>query len=540
MRENTMGYQLRPPGNHMTRRRLLALAGGSIAASTIGPKRGAAWQTPEASPAAAAPAIADPPLPSTLAADASPEFGAVADALVEAMRRNRVPGTALGILFGDREEHATFGVASLNSLAPVSPDTLFQLGSLTKTHTASAIWSLADRGDVSIDAPVRTYIPELTLVDESVAAGVTIGNLLDHSAGWYGDEGFDTGDGDDAIARYVAERLPVLPQIFPLGAFASYNNAGFTLLGRLLEVATGTNYRAALENLLLGPLGLENSLLDHEAVLRRPYADGHLAMQINGHDALTVATPLWLPRSVDPAGGLWSTTRDVIRYARFHLAADESVAGHANIVSPESLLRMREPVLDAPGLGISLGRNWFVQEFEGIRLFQHNGDTLGFHTEFLVVPEHNFAFVLLTNGNGGALTAMEVLDAALALYPGLAGLSGRAGLTRSFLAPPDAPTVDLPTETIDEYIGHYEDPGTAISVASGDDGLEMTVETIIVPGTFQPAIQPLSPPAMPITFLGEDEAVAYGISRFPFVRDGEGNVGWVSSGLRLIPRIDGD
>jgi hypothetical protein len=334
--------------------------------------------------------------------------------------------------------------------------------------------------------------------------------------------------------------MPVLPQIFPLGTFTSYNNAGFTLLGRLIEVATGTHYGAALENLLLGPLGLEDSLLDHEAVLRRAYADGHLAMPVNGHDALTVATPLWIPRSVDPAGGLWATTRDVLRYARFHLSADGAIPGSANVVSPESLLRMREPVLDAPGLAISMARNWFVQEIEGIRLFQHNGDTLGFHTEFLAVPEHDFAFVLLTNSTGGGLTALEILDAALAAYPGLAGLSGKAGLTRSFFAPPDAQTVDLPSESIAEYVGQYADPGTAISVAAGDAGLEMTVETIIAPGTWQPAIQPMTPPPMPITFVGEDEAVAYGISRFPFVRDADGNVGWVSSGLRLIPRIAGD
>ena len=111
---------------------------------------------------------------------------------------------------------------------------------------------------------------------------VTVANLLDHSAGWYGDEGFDTGEDDDAIARYVAERLPPLPQLFPLGEFFSYNNAAFTLLGRLIEVATGTTYNAAMEHLLLGPLGLEDSLLDHEAVLQRPYADGHVAMPIKG------------------------------------------------------------------------------------------------------------------------------------------------------------------------------------------------------------------------------------------------------------------
>lgn len=150
----------------------------------------------------------------------------MAEVLVDAMRQHRIPGTALGILAGDREEHATFGVASLNSLEPVDPDTLFQIGSLAKTYTATVIWRLIDEGALALDAPVRTYIPDLRLRDEAIAAGVTVGNLLDHTAGWYGDEGFDTGEGDDALARYVAERLPQLPQLFPLGEFFSYKFHG--------------------------------------------------------------------------------------------------------------------------------------------------------------------------------------------------------------------------------------------------------------------------------------------------------------------------
>ena len=531
-----MAHQSSASHRPLSRRRMLTLAGGATAASLMRPANIAARQTPDATPAAATSTVADFPLPSTLAADASPEFRAVADALVEAMRRNLVPGTALGILFGDREEHATFGVASLNSLNPVTADTLFQIGSLTKTFTSTAIWRLIDEGALALDEPVRTYIPDLTLMDESVAAQVAISNLLDHSAGWYGDEGFDTGENDDAVARYVAERLPVLPQQFPLGAFFSYNNACFTLLGRLLEVATGTTYNAALENLLLGPLGLVDSLLDRDAIRQRPYVDGHFAMPINGRVALTVATPLWIPRSVDPAGGICSNTRDIIRYARFHLAAGNAVPGSANIVSPESLLQMQEPVLDAPGLAISMGRDWFVQEIEGIRLFQHNGDTLGQHTEFLAAPDLGFAFVLLTNSTGGTLTAMEVLDAALAAYPGLGAISGKAGLTHTFLAPPDAPKADLSPDELAEYAGTYADPGTVFTVENKDGSLQIGAESIEQPGTWQPAISPAPSPPTTLSFLSKDEGVLNGISRVPFVRNSDGKIGWIGSGGRLIPR----
>lgn len=433
------GVRMKPDptqSSQCSRRRVLSLAGGAAALAAVAPARRLAAQiTPVASPAAVgtpvagASVTAPSPMPSTLAADASPAFRAVADAMVAAMQQAGVPGAALGLLSGDREEHAAFGVASLSSMRPVTPDTLFQIGSLSKTYTGTAIWRLIDEGALGLDESVRTYIPDLRLMDEEVAAKVTVRNLLDHSAGWYGDEGFETGNGDDAIARYVAERLPRLPQIFPLGEFFSYNNAAFTLLGRLIEVVTGTTYGAALGSLLLGPLGLDESLLDRAAVLQRPYADGHIALPINGKPAVAMQSPLWIPRSADPAGGIWSTTRDLIRYARFHVARG-TVAGAANVVHPDSLRQMREPAMPIPGLPMQMGLDWFVQDVDGTRAFMHGGDTAGQHAELVAIPEQEFALVVLTNGQGGgALAAMAVLDAALAQIPALAPLAGRLGLT---------------------------------------------------------------------------------------------------------------
>jgi CubicO group peptidase (beta-lactamase class C family) len=535
-----------------SRRRVLSLAAGAAALAVAAPgRRIAAQVTPVASPVPIAGTASTPvadatsaapqlmPMPSTLAADASPAFRTVVEALVAAMQQFQVPGAAIGLLAGDREEHATVGLASLSSLQPVTPETLFQIGSLTKTYTATAVWRLIDDGVLALDAPVRTYIPELTLQDDAVAAEVTVANLLDHSAGFYGDEGFDTGDDDGAIARYVAERLPQLPQLFPVGAYFSYNNAAFQLLGRLLEVVTGTVYNAAVANLLLGPLGLDDSLLDHAEVLQRPYADGHIAMPINGHPALAVQTPLWIPRSVDPAGGIWSTTRDVLRYGRFHLGA-ETVTGAANVVSPESLLQMREPAIAIAGTAIQMGRDWFVQDVEGTRVFYHGGDTLGQHTDFYAIPEQRFVLVVLTNGQGGGSpAATAALDAALTQIPALAPLAGTIGLGPALLAPPDAQTVTLPADEVAAYAGRYADPGQVFTFAEQGEGLDLSLEQIIQPGALLPAIQPPPPPLTPITvaFLAEDVAVI-NQQRMPFVRDADGRVQWVSSGLRLVPRVD--
>ena len=397
-----------------SRRRVLSLAAGATALAVAAPARRIAAQvTPVASPVPAPATAGTPvagtataaqqplPMPSTLAADASPEFRAVAEALVAAMQQLQVPGAAIGLLAGDREEHATFGLASLSSLRPVTPETLFQIGSLTKTYTATAIWRLIDEGALALDAPVRTYIPELTLMDEAVAAEVTVANLLDHSAGLYGDEGFDTGDDDGAIARYVAERLPQLPQLFPLGAFFSYNNAAFTAPG----AADRGRHRHDLQRGHGEPPAGTPGPGGQPARPRRGAASAPMRMgtspcRSTGTPALAVQTPLWVPRSVDPAGGIWSTTRDVIRYGRFHLDAG-TVTGAANVVSPESLLQMREPAMAIPGTSMQMGRDWFVQDVAGTRVFYHGGDTLGQHTDFVAIPEQRFVLVVLTNGQGG-------------------------------------------------------------------------------------------------------------------------------------------
>jgi CubicO group peptidase (beta-lactamase class C family) len=111
------------------------------------------------------------------------------------------------------------------------------------------------------------------------------------------------------------ERLRTAPQLAPLGAFFSYNNTGFMLLGRLIEVVTGQIYRAAMQELVLDPLGQAESTFTPAEVERHSHALGHGS----GQQGMALVTPLNLPRNIDPAGCLWSTTRDQLRYARFHL-----------------------------------------------------------------------------------------------------------------------------------------------------------------------------------------------------------------------------
>ena len=527
----------------ISRRRALALAAtvASSAAATRLPLRSAAQATPEATVAIPAgtpvPGLATHPMPSTLAADASPAFQAVAEALVQAMQEHGVPGAAVGVLWGDREEHATFGVESLSSLRPVTDQTLFQIGSLTKTYPATVIWRLIDQGALSLDMPVRTWLPDLQLQDPEVAAQLTISNLLDHSAGFYGDDVYDTGTSDDYLARYVTERLPALPQEFPLGAYFSYNNVGFTTLGRLIEVTTGTTYNAAMGNLLFGPLGLGRTFLERSAVLEHPYADGHVTMPINGSVVTTVQLPLWLVRSADPAGGIWSTTRDVLRYARFHMASG-TVASPANIVSPESLTQMKEPALPIPGTSIWMGRDWFVWDIDGIRAIGHGGDTLGQHTDFFAVPEYGFAIAVLTNGQPGSAAAFAAVNAAVSQVPELAPLAGKLGLVPALVTPAEATPLNVPATELAEYAGRYANPDTTIDVTVQGEGLEFASTVTSEPDAWHPVLLPPAAHPGQLSLIEPNLAGIPGGAKVAFVRDADGRVRWVSAGLRLMPRAE--
>ena len=157
-----------------------------------------------------------------------------------------------------QETYACHGVTSVDNPLPVDQDTLYVLGSVTKTYTATALMRLVAEGRVELDAPVRRYVPELRLADEQAAAEVTVLNLLNHTSGLDWRIDVDTGEGDDALAREVA-KLAELKLVAPPGARASYSQAGYNLAGRIVEKVTGLTYERAVASLLLEPLGLSHS-----------------------------------------------------------------------------------------------------------------------------------------------------------------------------------------------------------------------------------------------------------------------------------------
>ncbi len=327
-----------------------------------------------------------------MATATAPALEEIARIVGEEQARFPVPGVALGLTAGDEELTAAFGVTNVDHPLPVEPDTLFQVGSITKTFLGTLVMRLVEERRLDLDAPMRTWVPELRLRDADAAARVTLRHCLTHTAGWFGDHFEDYGSSDDALARYVAS-MADLEQQFPLGASWAYNNAAFCLAGRAVETVTGQPIETALRERLFAPLHLRHTWFFAGEVITRRVAAGH-----NVFDGRPrVARPWAIPRAENAAGGIVSTVGDLLRYARFHMG-DGTAAGGYRYLSAESLEHMRSQIVPGP-LGQSRGIAWSVEDVDGVRVIGHNGATIGQQALLWIAPQKRFAIAMLTNSS---------------------------------------------------------------------------------------------------------------------------------------------
>jgi CubicO group peptidase (beta-lactamase class C family) len=368
-----------------------------------------------------------------------------------------IPGVAVGVWVGGEEIYACHGVTSVDNPLPVDRDTLFTPGSISKTHTATALMRLVAEGRVALDAPVRRYVPELALADERAAAAVTVLQLLNHTSGLGWDLLVDTGEGDDALAIYVA-KLPELALIAPPGARTSYSQAGYSLLGRVIEKVVGLPYEKAMAALVFEPLGLAHSFFAPFDVMTRRFAVGHN----RGEDGTLAVARVWRgPRCRNAGGGLASSAADLLRWARFHLGDGRAASG-AVMLPADVLRRMREPTaaLRASTLGDAIGIGWFLRDVGGVRTVGHAGSAIGQFAELLTVPERDFALVALSNaGPDGIPCNQAVVRWALQAYLGVA----------------DRDPEPLPYDAARAraVVGRYENDAMTLTVGTAGAGLTL-------------------------------------------------------------------
>lgn len=442
------------------------------------------------------------------------------------LAEHQVPGAAVAVLAGDQVTDHAAGVLSTSTGVAATVDSVFQIGSITKVWTATLVLQLVDEGRLDLDAPVRRYLPEFRLGDESAAATITVRHLLCHTAGFEGDVFTDTGSDEDCVEKYVGT-LGEVGQLFAPGEMFSYNNAAFCVLGRVVEVLRGLPFERCLRQHLFTPLGLTHAANGaDEAILHRA-AVGHIRPT---PDAPQQPAPVWsLVRSNAPAGSrLAMRPRDLLAFARMHLDAGVAADG-SRVLSPASVAAMRQRQVELPEVGLmggAWGLGWEVYDWPGGPVLAHDGGTIGQAAFLRVVPGRRVAVALLTNGGD-----------AVALYTRLYGhlLRELAGVeVPPMPTPPDRP------ERIDatRYVGTYASEVVELTVSQDDDGRvwleqvpkglladiggqverrELVRETGADDGVFIP-VQPIQGVHPALAFVGAD-----GAGRALYLHNGRAN-----------------
>tara|TARA_R110002124_G_scaffold230870_1_gene396082 strand:- start:359 stop:1822 length:1464 start_codon:yes stop_codon:yes gene_type:complete len=324
-------------------------------------------------PAAAAPS----PVPSAGQVDAYVERG---------MADLRIPGAAVALFSEGRVTHVRGLGRADDAGTPVTAQTPFQLGSVSKSFAALVVLQLADEGRLSLDDPIIRYIPTFRTADATASNRITIRHLLNHRSGLSTLDGnrsqSNTDRGADAMARATL-KLRTARLVNPPGERFKYSNANYALVAHLIETVEGRPYEAVLQARIFAPLGMRNTFVQVAKPGSTRPAVGHT--QWFGQ---TVERDFVAGRMMAGPGGVTASAEDLATYL-------VAVFGHDPRIIPatlaESLSRERRG-------GYEFG--WEFDTLEGRRLIFHGGLNPGFWTRVAYDPQSGQGVLVLTNMSG--------------------------------------------------------------------------------------------------------------------------------------------
>jgi CubicO group peptidase (beta-lactamase class C family) len=332
-------------------------------------------------------------------------------ALASEMAALHVPGVSIAVIRNGKIDWTRgFGVTREGG-APVSADTLFQAGSVSKPIAAVAALALVQDGRLSLDTDVNTTLKSWTLPGNALTATtpVTLRALLSHTAGTtvHGFAGYAAGTPVPTLPQVLSGSAPAnsAPVIVDqaVGSAYRYSGGGYSIAQQMMVDATGQSFPAIVRAKVFGPMGMTRSTED------QPLDAARLAAAAWPHDAKGVVVeggPHVYPEMA--AAGLWTTASDL---ARFVIDLRESAQGHpGHVLTPETARTMMTPVKDAYGLGVS------IQGATAAKYFYHNGSNAGYKAVILGYPASGDGVVVLTNGDQGFALSEEVVRAVAAEY----------------------------------------------------------------------------------------------------------------------------
>jgi CubicO group peptidase (beta-lactamase class C family) len=384
--------------------------------------------------------------PTTLALDTT----AIETAIRDEMRATRTPGAAIAIVIGDRVAYAKgFGVASIESGEPVTPDMLFRVGSVTKMFTGLTASVLAHRGVLDLRTPIRRYAIDL----HPSLGRLTLDQLLSHTAGMTNEAAAD-GPHDDAALGVRMRRWGTEHTFTTPGDIYSYSGPGYWLAGYAIERAARAPYADVVAREVLEPLGMKRSTLRPLMAMTWPLALDHRV----ANDSVRLLRPYPDDVTTWPSGSLFSSVRDLSQLA-IALMHDGRIDGRQAI--PPAVVRLMETRhANVPGgdCGYTYGLSECARN--GVRTLSHYGFRIGSGAVFTVVPEHNIGVIILANRNGAIFGRTEGAVLA-ALLP-----------KRDAMAPSDPKPIALNAAARRRFAGVYASPPDTLRLTIRGDSIE--------------------------------------------------------------------
>jgi CubicO group peptidase (beta-lactamase class C family) len=402
-----------------------------------------------------------------------------------------VPGCAVAAVRGGRVELAGgWGLRDREAGLPVTQDTLFAIGSVTKAFTATTIGALVDEGLLEWDRPLRDYVPGVRLHDPIVSDRLTIVDLLSHRSGLPRHDLTWLGQPDRSRAELV-RRLRYLPLSRDLREEIQYCNLGYLVAGHVVEALSGVPWEDFTRGRLLDPLGMRRSNLSVDEML----ADDDHSAAYTRRDGAIVEVPQRPLPAMAPAGAINSSAADMTRWLLAQLA-DGQLDG-VTVMSAATARRQRTPHMlmpdsgDMPGLTLhAYGLGWAIGRYREHKIAMHDGGIDGFTTHCALLPDDAIGVVVLTNTSASlmhAVVACRVLDELLGAEPlDVFGYfkprfdAARTGAREAKEASdtrvvPGAP----PARPLSAYAGQYEHPGYGIiTIALDGDTLKPSFGTM--------------------------------------------------------------
>jgi CubicO group peptidase (beta-lactamase class C family) len=419
------------------------------------------------------------------------DFAEFADAARESWE---APGLALAVVKDGEVVFARgFGRRDVDGKLPVTPDTLFAIGSSTKAFTTFVLGTLVDEGKLDWDKPVKTYLPGFQLYDEVTTDLITPRDLVTHRSGlprhdlvWY--------NAQELPRQELVARLAYLEPNETLRNKFQYNNLMFLTAGYLAEVITGKSWEDDVRERIFAPLGMERSTFTVEAMQQDP----DFALPYEERDDKVVRVPYRPIGNMGPAGSIDSSADEMARWMEVHLA--DGRYGDRRLIAASTLAEIHSPQIplgtppERPEISpTSYGMGWFVDVYRGHPRVFHGGNIDGFSALVTLFPQDGLGIVALTNKGASGLPSVVTLHAAdrlLGLEPidwNREGLARRAQGQEATKEAKERKEIarrpgTMPAHPLAEYAGRYTNPGYGdLDVAVEGDHLSLTFHRITTP-----------------------------------------------------------